>query len=76
MRHSTEYLYGINPLLLAEMPYKKALYFKLDSAKQLFDKLYLDTTYQTRDDEHVDAVYKALKHTRGLINELDPLFII
>ena len=67
MRHSTEYLYGIEPFEIADMPYKTALQFKYDCATELYNMLYLDEEHDT---ERMYAVLKARTHTRELIDEL------
>ena len=67
MRHSTEYLYGIEPFELIDMPYKAALQFKYDCTKELYTLLQLDIEPDT---VRINAVLKARSHTRELIEEL------
>ncbi len=73
--HSTSYLYGVEPDKFINLPYKKALQFKAKASKELFDKLYLTVPFIEQDHERVDAVYKAQKHTRGLLAEITPGYI-
>jgi len=67
--HNTRYLYNINPQELTDLSYPNALTHKLNSGKQLLHTL-MEVPFQTRDDERVSAVHKAIKHTMYLINEL------
>lgn len=67
MTHSTYYLYGIEPHELMEMEYKTALQFKLDCGTQLYNMLYSD---REQDTARMHYVWKALEHTRGLLDEL------
>lgn len=71
MKHTTQYLFNLDASTLAAIPYREALEHKIESGKALFDDIYLDTPFNDRDEERVDAVYKALKHTRALLDELD-----
>ncbi len=73
--YSTSYLYGVEPSAFRNLPYEEAIRFKVDAAKTLFDELYLIPHFSQRDEQHVDAVYKAWRHSRKLLAELDPSYI-
>ena len=64
---STMYLYGVAPTTFKDMPYKDALQFKLEQAKKLYSKLYLNRGDEVR--KHY--VWKALTHTENLLQELE-----
>ena len=67
MTHSTYYLYGIEPHELMDMDYKTALQFKLDCGSELYNMLYND---RDKDTERMHYVWKAITHTRDLLEEL------
>ena len=69
MIKSTIYTYGIDPKVLSTMPYKEALQFKYNKAKELVSKLY-EEPMQTRDDARINAAYKAQSFNRKLLQEL------
>lgn len=51
------------------MMYQEALEYKIHNAKELRGKL-LEVDYQTRDDERLNKVIKAIKFNEGLIEEM------
>ena len=67
--HTTKYLYGIDPKKLADMPYKEALEYKKEKAKELLEELY-KPSFWDRDDQRIAAVCKAIKFTETLLEEL------
>lgn len=69
MTHSTQYLYDINPTILADIPYKQALEYKISSANVLLAKL-LAPHYSVRDYERVIDVHRAIKFNQSLLSEL------
>ena len=69
MKHSTEYLYGIKPFGFSSMQYKEALEFRVANAKLLLARL-LAPHYTERDDERINAVFKAIKFNESLLKEL------
>ena len=69
MTHSTQYLYNIQPAILANMLYPEALQFKIDSANLLLAKLY-EPHFTIRDTVHISAVYRAIKFNEALLSEL------
>ena len=69
MTHSTQYLYNIQPAVLADMLYPEALQFKIDSANLLLAQLY-EPHFTERDIVHISAVYRAIKFNEALLKEL------
>jgi len=69
MKHSTIYLYNIEPALLSTMPYKQAIKYKIQSAQQLLSQL-LIPPYTERDDERISAVHKSISFNKQLLTEL------
>lgn len=69
MKHTTQYLYNINPSKFSNMPYSQALQFKIDSAKKLIDDLQR-VHYTQRDDERLNATYRAISFNYRLLEEL------
>ena len=65
----TEYLYGADPIEFCNLPYKEALEYKIQSAKELLDRL-LIPDYMNRDSERIRKVYNAINFTTQLINEI------
>lgn len=63
----TEYLYDLNIDYLSKMLYYDALQYKLNCANRLYKKLHTST----EDPERLFYVWKAIEHTRGLLNERD-----
>lgn len=72
MRHSTEYLYGIDPSDIMKMTYKIALQFKLDVGSELYYMLSSEP-YKDQDTDRMFYVMKAITHTRKLLDELTNL---
>lgn len=68
---STLYLYGVEPNTFKDMPYKKALEFKLLKVTQLFRQLYVMDSYEEDHRIRLHHVDKALNYTRNLLKELD-----
>lgn len=66
MKHSTQYLYDINPSELRGMGYEEALEYKLAGAREVYRNLYSDG----EDYDRQFWVLRALEHTRNLIEEL------
>ena len=64
---STQYLYGLDPKDIAELPHLKALKLKRTSGKNLYIELYKSG----EDDERRFYVEKALRHTEVLIKEIE-----
>ena len=69
MKHSTTYLYGVEPSEFADLPYTEALIYKRNSAKQLISTL-MDTHHSKRDEERVSAVFSAIKFNQQLLEEI------
>lgn len=69
MTHSTLYLYGIRASVLADMPYKQALEYKVASANALLAEL-LIPHYEVRDYERIADIHRAIKFNESLIKEL------
>lgn len=69
MRHTTPYLYDINPSVLSGMLYPNALKYKIEAAKVLRGKL-LEPHFSERDDERINAVINAIKFNERLLEEL------
>ena len=67
--YTTEYLYNIQPTELATMSYPDALQHKYYSAKLLIAEL-MEPNFMEQNDERINAVHKAIKHTEYLIQEL------
>ena len=69
MTKSTEYLYDINPTVLADMPYKQALEYKVSSANVLLATL-LVPHYSIRDYVRIADINRAIKFNQSLLSEL------
>jgi hypothetical protein len=69
MRHSTQYLYDINPSEFTSMTYIKAIKYRIAKAKSLLDSLLLPH-YSVRDDERINAVFKAIRFNESLLKEV------
>ena len=69
MTHSTQYLYDINPTVLADMQYKQALEYKISSANVLLAKL-LVPHYSVRDYVRIADIHRAIKFNQSLLSEL------
>ena len=67
-RKSTEYLYVCKPCEFAELPYKRALEFKIKKGKHLLTEL-LNIHFMQRDDERIKAVIKAIEFNQFLLRE-------
>lgn len=67
MQHSTQYLYGIEPHELIDMKYQTALQFKYDCCSELYNMLYEE---EEKDTVRLHYVWKALTHTKMLLDEL------
>lgn len=68
---NTEYLYNINPKGLEDKLYFEALEYKLEKGKKLYSEL-----YDAKDKESQNRkfyVYKAIEHTRKLIEEKEQM---
>ncbi len=72
MTHSTQYLYDINPTILANMQYKQALEYKISSANVLLATL-LVPHYSVRDYVRIADINRAIKFNQSLISELKEL---
>jgi len=80
---TTEYLYNIQPILLASLNYKEALELKLDSATALAQELEREMSQLVHEQsnkkymealpvrERLHHVYKAIEHTRNLLKEIE-----
>jgi len=66
---STEYLYDLNPKKLAKLTYKKAIKLKIKQCSKIIDELHIPD-YRSRDEERIDAVFKARKFNEALLKEL------
>ena len=69
----TEYLYELNSNNLSKMLYFNGLQYKANCAKRLWNKLNEEqkTNSSFELHERMFYVWKAWKHTEGLINERD-----
>lgn len=67
---STQHLYNCSPTEFADLPYREALVFKRDKAKERLTELTYQH-YSVRDDEHINAVSKAHKLNINLLEELN-----
>ena len=73
--YSTNYLYDCEVSEFENLPYKEALIYKLEASNELFNTLYLDTHFSSRDEERIDAVFKARSHVRKLLAEIIPGYV-
>ena len=64
------HLYGVTPNVYEHLPYREALCTKLLHASNLIDTL-VAVNFEDRDDERLQDVIKAVKHTENLLAELD-----
>jgi len=62
----TEYLYGVEPSFFQEEEYEYAIHMKVELGRAMLEKI--RTT--TKDEEHYQAVEKAVSFNRSLIGEL------
>lgn len=69
MTKSTIYLYNLDPHVLADMPYKKALEYKIEAASILVSEL-LVPHYTVRDYVRITDVFNAIKFNESLLKEL------
>ena len=69
MSKSTTYLYNINPIVLADMPYQQALEYKITAANTLLAEL-LIPHYTVRDYVRISDINQAVKFNESLIKEL------
>ena len=69
----TEYLYELDGLMLSKMYYFDGLQYKANCAKRLWNKLNAEqsTNKSFELHERMFYVWKAWKHTEGLIDERD-----
>lgn len=72
MTHSTQYLYDMDPMVLADMPYKRALEYKVSSANVLLATL-LVPHYSVRDYVRIADIHRAIKFNESLLSELKEL---
>lgn len=63
------YLYNLEPRVLANMPYKQALEYKIKAASILVSEL-LIPHYTVRDYVRVTDVFNAIKFNESLLSEL------
>lgn len=66
---TTEYLFGINPEELDNKFYYEALDYKLQKAKELYNKLYDSGKKDHKTRDRMFYVLEAVDHTRKLIEE-------
>lgn len=66
---TTQYLYNLEPSVLADMPYKQAIQLKKQKASELLKELH-QPGFMEQDDERIKAVYKAEKFNTQLLEEL------
>ena len=64
---STQELYDCDPSDFADMPYREALRYKLRKGRELFERLFLEDI----EHERQFYVHKAIRHTEGLLRELE-----
>lgn len=69
MKHTTKYLYDLEPSQLIGMPYEEALKQKAISGRELLFKL-VEPSYDVRDSVRIDAVQNAVKFNYALLEEL------
>ena len=69
MAKSTYYLYDLDPKLLINLSYVKAINLKIDSAKKLI-KVLFEPSYMERDNTRINDVNKAIKFNQALLEEL------
>ena len=72
---STEYLYGCKPEEFWNLPYGEALEFKKQSAKKLINIL-IEEPFETRDDERIYHIKKAISFNDELVQEKHKLIDI
>ena len=64
---STQELYDCDPSEFVDMPYCEALRYKLKKGRELFERLFLEDI----EHERQFYVYKAIRHTEGLLREVE-----
>lgn len=69
-KHSTMYLFGIEPHELEDMSYPLALRYKKDMGKELY-YLLADVEPEFQDEVRMFWILDAIKHTEKLLNELE-----
>jgi len=67
---ATTYLYGVEPTEFVNLPYGEALLYKLAAGKRLVYEL-IEEHYSSRDDIRINAIGKADKHNRALLEEVN-----
>jgi len=68
---TTRYLYGIDAKEFMYMPYHKALRYKLEKGKALYEKLYYSDTRPYEVALRLHRVFKAIRHNEKLLRELE-----
>jgi len=79
MKHSTRYLYGCSPDEFSALPYRDALHYKIDSAREHLQTVTkeLDAAMMRNDDRKMSlqyqqsAIYRAIRYTESLLEELE-----
>ncbi len=66
---TTQYLYGLDPSMLKDMPYEEALKLKLESATELI-RFLTDKDFHKHYERIVD-IMAAITHTQYLLDELE-----
>ncbi len=66
---TTQYLYGVKSSQFKDMQYKKALKFKLQSAKALIKILHIPE-FDSRDEERIREIFDAIELTEYLLKEI------
>jgi hypothetical protein len=69
MVKSTQYLYDINPKEFEQIPYAKAIEYKITKAKALLSKL-VEPDYKNRNEVRINAVQSAIEWNKQLLKEL------
>ena len=69
MLKSTYYWYDLDPKLLINLSYVEAINLKIDSAKKLI-KVLFEPNFMDRNNTRINAVYKAIKFNKALLEEL------
>lgn len=66
----TQYLYGVKVEDFMSLRYVKALEFRLEKGKALYEELYYIEKKDFEDEVRIHRVYKAIKHNEKLLREI------
>ena len=81
-KHSTRYLYGIDPAEFADLPYREALQYRIDAGRRHLDAVTKELNRAFKDgatsldtfnalNYKQQLIIKAIEHNEALLEELE-----